>query len=35
VQGSGRIVGKKIAIEEDVTWRNFRKFRVESNIIVE
>ena len=35
VQGSGRIVGKKIAIEEDVTWSNFRKFRVESNIIVE
>ena len=35
VSGSGRIVGKRIAGEEEVTWSNFRKFRVESNIVVE
>lgn len=33
VSGAGRIVGKKIIAEEEVTWSNFRKFRVESNII--
>ena len=35
VKGAIRIVGKKIAAEEDTRWSNFRKFRVESNIIVE
>jgi hypothetical protein len=33
ISGTGRIVGKKIVLEEEVTWSNFRKFRVESNII--
>jgi hypothetical protein len=35
VRGDMRIVGKKIAGEEELTWSNFRKFRVESNIVVE
>ena len=35
ISGAGRIVGKKIAMQEEVTWSNFRKFRVESNIVVD
>jgi hypothetical protein len=35
VTGEGRIMGKKVAIEEEVKWSNFRKFRVESNIVVD
>ena len=35
VSGSGRLIGKKIVMEEEITWSNFRKFRVESNIVVE
>jgi hypothetical protein len=35
VSGALRIVGKKIAAEEELTWSNFRKFRVDSNIIVD
>jgi hypothetical protein len=33
VSGAGRIIGKKIAGDEEVTWTNYRKFRVESNIV--
>jgi hypothetical protein len=35
VKGTGRIIGKKVAGEEEVHWTNFRKFHVESNIVVE
>ena len=35
VSGAGRIIGKRIAGDEEVTWSNYRKFRVESNIVVE
>jgi hypothetical protein len=35
VSGVGRIVGKKITLEVEITWSNFRKFRVESNIVVD
>lgn len=35
VSGVGRIIGKRIAGDEEVTWSNYRKFRVESNIVVE
>ena len=35
VSGVGRIVGKKIAAEEEITWSDFRKFRVESNIVAD
>jgi hypothetical protein len=35
VSGSGRLVGKKIVMQEEIVWSNFRKFRVESNIVVE
>jgi hypothetical protein len=35
VNGAGRLIGKKVAVEEEVVWSDFRKFRVESNIVVE
>jgi hypothetical protein len=35
ISGSGRLIGKKMTLEEEITWSNFRKFRVESNIIVQ
>ena len=35
ISGIGRIIGKKIVADEEVTWSNFRKFRVESNIVVD
>ncbi len=35
VTGALRILGKKIVADEEVTWSNFRKFRVESNIVVD
>lgn len=35
VKGTGRVLGKRISGEEEVTWSNFRKFRVESNIVGE
>ena len=35
ISGTGRLLGKKISEEQEVTWGNFRKFRVESNIVVE
>ncbi|HEY3838454.1 MAG TPA: hypothetical protein VGL72_17865 [Bryobacteraceae bacterium] len=35
VSGSGRLIGKKIALQEEVVWSNFRKFHVESNIVGE
>lgn len=33
VSGVGRIVGKRIAGDEEVTWSNYRKFSVQSNIV--
>jgi hypothetical protein len=35
VSGTARIIGKRIAGDEEVTWSNYRKFRVESNIVVD
>lgn len=35
VSGSGRLIGKKIVMEEEIVWSNFRKFSVESNIKVD
>ena len=35
ISGSGRLVGKKIAMQEEIVWSNFHKFQVESNIVVE
>ncbi len=36
MRGAGRLMGlKKIAQEEEVTWSDYRKFRVESNIKIE
>ena len=35
VSGTGRLLGKKIATQVEVVWSNFRKFSVESNIIVD
>jgi hypothetical protein len=34
VTGAGRLIGVKIAMEEETVWSNFRKFRVESNMVV-
>jgi hypothetical protein len=34
VSGSGRLgLVKKIAIQQDLTWSNYRKFQVESKIV--
>ncbi len=35
VSGTAHIIGKKFAGDEEVTWSNYRKFRVESNIVGE
>jgi hypothetical protein len=35
VSGTGRIIGKKLGGDEEVIWSNYRKFRVESGIVVE
>lgn len=32
-RGEGRFMGKKIAQEDDFTWSNFHKFRVDSGIV--
>lgn len=33
VSGTARIIGKKISGDEEVTWSNYKKFSVESNIL--
>jgi hypothetical protein len=35
VSGAARIIGKRVGGDEEVTWSNYRKFRVESGIVVE
>jgi hypothetical protein len=33
VSGTARIIGKKISGDEEITWSNYKKFSVESNIV--